>query len=56
METPQYLLKLTQRLPVVGLQLSLGHCFWPGTYHRGVSPGGLLGGCVHALFPVYEMK
>lgn len=32
METPQYLLKLTQRLPVAGHQLSLATFFWPATY------------------------
>lgn len=32
METPQYLLKLTQRLPVAGHQLSLATFFGPATY------------------------
>lgn len=41
METPQYLLKLTQRLPVAGHQLSLATFFWLDTYHNGISPSFL---------------
>lgn len=38
METPQYLLKLTQRLPVAGHQLSLATVFWPNnTYNERIS-------------------
>lgn len=50
METPQYLLKLTQRLAVVGLRLSLGHCFWLSTYHKGVSPAASLEGVITPSF------
>lgn len=37
METPQYLLKLTQRLLVAGFWLLWLHFLWPGTYHKLIS-------------------
>ena len=57
METPQYLLKLTQRLPVAGqtYQVSLATFFWPNTYiTNDMPPFG--GTCVCTLFSFfYEM-
>lgn len=48
METPQYLLKLIQRLPVAGHQLFLASLFWPNTYNKCISATPFLG--AHSFF------
>lgn len=53
METPQYLLKLTQRLPVAGHQLSLATVFWPDdTYNKRISKAPCQGACACTPFLV----